>query len=68
MPVYRSEKAKVLRALLRWELGSFVRKCFHTVAGGEIYRPNWHVDAMAWYLKQCMDGAITRLVITQLSP
>jgi predicted phage terminase large subunit-like protein len=41
---------------------TFVDRTFQTVSPG-IYRPNWHIDAMAYQLERCLRGEITRLVI-----
>jgi hypothetical protein len=58
------DRAGLLRALLRRDLTSFVVKCFHTVAPAHDYLHNWHIDAIAWHLEQCLRGEITRLIIT----
>jgi len=42
----------------------FIARTFATVAPGQRYLHNWHVDAIAWHLQQCTTGAIRRLVIT----
>ncbi len=56
--------AALLRALLRSDLSSFVRKCFHAIAPARRFDHNWHIDAMAWHLEQCLAGKIKRLIIT----
>jgi hypothetical protein len=53
-----------LNAGLREDLATFIRQTFHTVAPGDIYHHNWHIDAIAWHLQQCAIGEIKRLVIT----
>lgn len=53
-----------LNAGLREDLATFIRQTFHTVAPGDIYHHNWHIDAIAWRLQQCAAGEIKRLVIT----
>lgn len=57
-------KPELLRAILRKDLTSFIRKTFHTIRPGEVYMPNWHIEAIAWYLTQCYEGRIKRLIIT----
>ncbi len=59
-----SDPARCLRALLRRDLASFVQKVFYTVAPARPYDHNWHIDAIAWHLEQCLRGDIKRLIIT----
>ncbi len=54
----------VLTQLLRQDLSSFIQKTFQTVSPGDVYRHNWHVDAIGWALQQCLEGKIRRLIIT----
>jgi hypothetical protein len=54
----------VLRAILRTDFASFVRKSFHTVAPHQTYLDNWHVQLIAWQLQQVAEGRIKRLLIT----
>ncbi len=54
---------RLLDALLRNDLYSFVRKSFGTVVPGEPFLPNWHIEAMCFALQQVLDGKIKRLVI-----
>lgn len=53
-----------LEALLRADFTSFIQRSFQTVSPGVDYRHNWHVDAIAWHLQQCLDGSTKRLIIT----
>ena len=55
----------LLAALLRKDFCAFVEKVFHTVAPGDRYLPNWHVEAIAYALSRCRAGDVTRLLITQ---
>jgi predicted phage terminase large subunit-like protein len=55
----------LLRAILRDDLGTFIVKVFQTVAPGDAYRHNWHVDAIAYELRQVRSGSNKRLLITQ---
>jgi predicted phage terminase large subunit-like protein len=54
-----------LAALLRTDLGSFVRKCFQTILPGTPYLPNWHIDAIIHQLVRVQSGDIARLLINQ---
>jgi predicted phage terminase large subunit-like protein len=55
---------KRMDLLLKYDLAAFIRRVVETIAPGEVYRHNWHVEAMAWHLQQCVVGGITRLIIT----
>jgi len=55
---------RLLQALLRTDLASFIAKTFGQVAPGVSYHSNWHIHAIAWHLQQIECGAIKRLVIT----
>ena len=49
---------------LRNDLAAFIQKTFQTLAPGQLYYDNWHLQAMAWYLEQTASGNIKRLLIT----
>ena len=53
-----------LNAILRTDLNSFIERCFQWVVRGDTFRPNWHIEAIAWRLSQCLKGVIRRLIIT----
>lgn len=55
---------KEVNAILRQDLSSFIHKVFLTVANGEKYLSNWHIDAIAYHLERCLEGDIKRLIIT----
>ena len=55
---------RLLGAILRTDLSSFIQKTFQTVSPGDVYRHNWHIDAIAWALQQCLEGKTRRLIIT----
>ena len=55
---------RLLDMTLRRHFPSFIYRVFQTVAPGQPYLPNWHIEAIAWYLMQCLTGAINRLIIT----
>ena len=54
----------VLDAVLREDLPSFIQRCFYTVAPGQTYLHNWHIEVLAWHLAQVYRGEIKRLIIT----
>ncbi len=53
-----------LEVALRYDLASFVQRSFQTIVPAADYLDNWHIDAIAWHLRQCFDGGIKRLIIT----
>ena len=53
-----------LDVALRYDLASFVQRSFQTIVPAADYLDNWHIDAIAWHLRQCFDGGIKRLIIT----
>src|SRR5258707_11503629 len=55
---------EILDLALRNDLATFTHRAFQTVAPGQVYRHDWHVDAMAWHLSQCSKRKIKRLLIT----
>lgn len=57
----------LLRIVLRNDFASCIHRCFQTVSPGQRFLPNWHINAMAWHLTECLRGNIKRLIIT-LSP
>ena len=59
-----SDRLAILRAVLRTDLTAFIEKTFAAVQPGDTYRPNWHVEAIAWHLEQVLAGRIKRLIIT----
>lgn len=59
-----SDRARVLRALLRQDLSAFVQKAFATLEPGTAYRHNWHVDHLCWQLTRVARGELRRLIIT----
>ena len=53
-----------LEAVLRNDLASFIQRSFQTIVPAADYQDNWHIEAIAWHLQQCLDGQIKRLIIT----
>ncbi len=58
-----ADPVRLYEALLRQDFPSFLRKCFASVNPGEVFLPNWHLEAIAWHLEQVRRGAIRRLRI-----
>src|ERR1700687_5876274 len=50
--------------LLKNDLVAFIRRVLETIAPGEVYQHNWHIEAMALQLQRCIDGGVTRLIMT----
>jgi predicted phage terminase large subunit-like protein len=48
----------------RTDFPTFIHRTFQTIARGQPYRHNWHIDAIAWSLDQCLRGDWKRLAIT----
>lgn len=57
-------RQQAIDALLRQDFVSFVHRVFQTVAPGDPFLSNWHVDAMAYKLQCVADGDIDRLIMT----
>lgn len=57
-------RQRALRAILRCDLTTFIHRAFLTVSPSQAYEHNWHIEALAHHLTQCLDGGIRRLVIT----
>lgn len=55
---------RILNMFLKYDLTSFIERTFQTVAPGEPYLHNWHIEAIAWHLERCFRREIKRLVIT----
>ena len=55
---------RLFQSLLRNDLSSFIQKTFPIVSPGTVYHHNWHIDAIAYQLQRCLNGAINRLIIT----
>ena len=54
----------VLRAVLATDFRSFIQYVFGVLRPGIEFRPNWHIDAMAYKLSQVAKGDVKRLIIT----
>src|SRR5258708_6373483 len=53
-----------LRAVLATDFRSFIEYTFGVLRPGVEFRPNWHIDAMAYKLSQVATGEVKRLIIT----
>lgn len=58
-----TNRQRQLDALLRRDLGAFIEKSFRTVTPAQAFDHNWHLDAIAWRLGQCLTGEVRRLII-----
>jgi predicted phage terminase large subunit-like protein len=58
-----SDRAALLRAILRTDLSSFIEQCFATLEPGAVYLDNWHVHAIAYQLTRVWRGESRRLII-----
>jgi hypothetical protein len=58
------QKWRVLDAILRTDLYTFVQATFPIVSPGAPFAPNWHVEAMAYALTRVLRGEVRRLIIT----
>jgi hypothetical protein len=47
----------------RADLVTFIHRTFQTVACGQPYFHNWHIEAIAWNFRQCFYGESRRLAI-----
>jgi predicted phage terminase large subunit-like protein len=63
IPEHISPQA-ALRAALATDFSSFIRYTFGVLRPGIEFRPNWHIDAMAYKLSQVASGEVKRLIIT----
>ena len=55
---------KTLDAALRQDFVTFIQKTFNTVSPGDAYLHAPYIEAIAWHLRQCLEGKTKRLVIT----
>ena len=53
----------LLRAILRGDFASFLRKTFDTLSPGQRFIPGWYMDALAYQLERIRTGEIKRLII-----
>jgi predicted phage terminase large subunit-like protein len=53
-----------LRAMIAVDFRAFIEFTFGVLRPGTPFRPNWHIDAMAYKLSQIASGEIKRLIVT----
>jgi predicted phage terminase large subunit-like protein len=58
-----SDRRRLLHALLRQDLPSFIAKCLATLEPGTRYRENWHVRHIAFHLDRVARGQCRRLIL-----
>jgi predicted phage terminase large subunit-like protein len=58
-----SDRQRLLRAVLRDDLPSFIAKCFLTLEPGRSYKDNWHIHHIAHHLRRLSGGDTTRLIV-----
>jgi hypothetical protein len=58
-----SDRAAVLRHILRTDLTAFHQLAFSRLEPGKAFSPNWHFEHIAWKLEQVMRGEVRRLII-----
>ncbi|WP_262269563.1 phage terminase large subunit [Microvirga yunnanensis] len=58
-----TDRARLLRALLRQDLSVFSQKVFATLEPGTAYQHNWHIDHLCWQLTRVARGELRRLII-----
>jgi predicted phage terminase large subunit-like protein len=46
------------------DFSTFVMKVFETVSPGDVFFPNWHIDAMTYAAELVIRGKINRLIVT----
>ncbi|WP_300395760.1 phage terminase large subunit [Henriciella sp.] len=58
-------KELLLQELMKADFRIFLEKVFHEVSPGDEFVDNWHLDAITWHLRQCAEGSVRNLIITQ---
>lgn len=54
----------VVREATREDLVAFIERSFRWLLPKQTYRHNWHIEAIAWHLRQCHERRIKRLIIS----
>jgi hypothetical protein len=55
-------RRQFLDTMLAQDFAAFVRKVFETVSPGDVFHPNWHIDAMTYAAELVIEGKIHRLI------
>jgi predicted phage terminase large subunit-like protein len=58
-----ADRLRILNAALRTDFMTFMHRSMLTLNPGVEFKPNWHLDAIAWHLQRVMSGKIKRLII-----
>src|SRR3974390_469733 len=58
-------RRRVLQALIRSNFTAFTQKAFATLNPGQVFVPNWHIEAIAYQLERVRRGEIRRLIISR---
>jgi hypothetical protein len=54
---------QIFRAILATDFRAFVDYVFGLLRPGTSFKPNWHIDAMAYKAAQVASGEVKRLII-----
>jgi predicted phage terminase large subunit-like protein len=69
IPSSRQPKHAEIEAALdeacRRDFAAFVQRFFPLLNGGKELMPNWHIDALAYWLEEVSDGRSTRLLVNE---
>jgi predicted phage terminase large subunit-like protein len=60
----KSHDRALIEAVLRRDLTAFTQRCFQTIVPGQMFLPNWHVEAITYELERVRRGETRRLIIT----
>ena len=55
---------RIVSAILRNDLYSFIQAIFPIVSPGAAFQPSWHIEAIAFELARVLQGETKRLIIT----
>ena len=55
---------RLIGAILRNDLYCFIQAIFPIVSPGAPFMPNWHLEAIAYYLTRVLEGDIKRIIVT----
>jgi hypothetical protein len=57
-------RRQYLDMMLAADFSAFVMRVFETVSPGDVFLPNWHIDAMAYAAERVICGQTKRLIAT----
>jgi hypothetical protein len=57
-------RRRYLDTMLAQDFSTFVMRVFETVSPGDVFLPNWHIDAMTHAAELVIAGKINRLITT----